>query len=316
VTDPDATPADPARPAGALPPFTGLTPDTVLDALDAVGLRGDGRLIQLNSYENRVFQVFLEDGRVVVAKFYRPERWTDAQILEEHALAAELMAEECPVVAPWALEIERDARLPARVCGPAGAPSTLVEVDTAGGPYRFAVVERRAGRAPELEAPGTLEWIGRLIGRMHLVGARRPFEHRTRLSVAGLGEASRDWLLASGMVPPDVLPGWLSAVNRGGPRSGANCLRQRAATRSSCFDCMETAISATSCGPTPVRILSTSTMPSPDRPCRTCGCCCPATAAPSGRASSNAVLDGLRTVHGLRPTASSALIEPLAQRCA
>lgn len=214
MTDPDATPADPARPAGALPPFTGLTPDTVLDALDAVGLRGDGRLIQLNSYENRVFQVFLEDGRVVVAKFYRPERWTDAQILEEHALAAELMAEECPVVAPWALEIERDARLPARVCGPAGAPSTLVEVDTAGGPYRFAVVERRAGRAPELEAPGTLEWIGRLIGRMHLVGARRPFEHRTRLSVAGLGEASRDWLLASGMVPPDVLPGWLSAVNR------------------------------------------------------------------------------------------------------
>ncbi len=206
-------PTDPDR-NSALPPFTGLTPDTVLDALDSVGLRGDGRLIQLNSYENRVFQVFLEDGRVVVAKFYRPGRWSDAQILEEHRFAAELMAEECPVVAPWPLEIVPASRLPARHGGDGTGPGTLVEVQTDGGPYRFAVVERRAGRAPELEAPGTLAWIGRLIGRIHSVGRRRPFEHRTRLGVAGLGEASRDWLLASGLVPPDILPGWLDAVNR------------------------------------------------------------------------------------------------------
>ena len=212
---------DPAPPAalGASrpPPFTGLTPDTVLDALDAVGLRGDGRLIQLNSYENRVFQVFLEDGRVVVAKFYRPGRWSDAQILEEHALAAELMAEECPVVAPWPLQIEADARLPARLCSdsaPTGPASTLVEVETDGGPYRFAVVERRAGRAPELEAPGTLAWIGRLIGRMHLVGARRPFVHRATLGVDSMGTSARDWLLQSGLVPPDVLPGWRGAVDQ------------------------------------------------------------------------------------------------------
>ena len=213
----DPASADALLPPGHRPPFTGLTPDTVLDALDAVGLRGDGRLIQLNSYEIRVFQGVLEDGRVVVAKFYRPGRWTDTQILEEHTLAAELMAEECPVVAPWALEIAADTRLPARACTgdtATPAPATLVEVDTAGGPYRFAVVERRAGRAPELEAPGTLEWIGRLIGRMHTVGARRPFLHRTTLGVAGMGEASRDWLLASGLVPPDVLPGWHGAVDR------------------------------------------------------------------------------------------------------
>src|SRR5262252_1412292 len=84
-------------------PYAGLTPPLVLDALDSVGLRGDGRLLQLNSYENRVFQVFLEDGRVVVAKFYRPGRWVDEQILEEHAFTAELAAEEIPVVPPLVL---------------------------------------------------------------------------------------------------------------------------------------------------------------------------------------------------------------------
>src|SRR5689334_22108389 len=97
---------DPAFAAAAPPaphPYAGLTPDRVLDALDGVGLRGDGRLLQLNSYENRVFQVFLEDGRVVVAKFYRPGRWTDAQILEEHTFATELEADEVPLAAPWLL---------------------------------------------------------------------------------------------------------------------------------------------------------------------------------------------------------------------
>jgi Ser/Thr protein kinase RdoA (MazF antagonist) len=196
-----------------------LTPDTVLDALDAVGLRGDGRLIQLNSYENRVFQVFLEDGRVVVAKFYRPGRWSDAQILEEHAFAAELAAAECPVVAPWALSVCADARLPARPCHVAAADtraasSSLVEVVTDGGPYRFAVVERRAGRAPELDAGGTLEWIGRLIGRMHLVGTQRPFVHRGTLGVAAMGRHARDWLAGSGLVPADAWPAWQAAADQ------------------------------------------------------------------------------------------------------
>src|SRR5678816_525887 len=93
----------------ALAPYADLTPGGVLDALDGVGLRGDGRLIQLNSYENRVYQVFLEDGRVVVAKFYRPARWSDAQILEEHAFAAELARNEIPVAAPLELAVDSES---------------------------------------------------------------------------------------------------------------------------------------------------------------------------------------------------------------
>jgi Ser/Thr protein kinase RdoA (MazF antagonist) len=83
--------------------FESLTPDTVLDALDSVGLRGDGRLTALSSYENRVYQAVLEDGSQVVAKFYRPQRWSDAQILEEHAFSAELMAAEVPAIGPLVL---------------------------------------------------------------------------------------------------------------------------------------------------------------------------------------------------------------------
>src|SRR3954471_16787512 len=103
-------PAPAAAHAPSLTPYAGLTPPLVLDALDSVGLRGDGRLIQLNSYENRVFQVFLEDGRVVVTKFYRPHRWSDAQILEEHAFASELAADEIPLAAPWPLAIDGGSR--------------------------------------------------------------------------------------------------------------------------------------------------------------------------------------------------------------
>ena len=196
-------------PAAASPPtdtpYAGLAPDTVLDALDAVGLRGDGRLIQLNSYENRVFQVFLEDGRVVVAKFYRPGRWSDAQILEEHAFGAELAAKEIPVAAAWPLAIEAGSRHADAVTLVA---STLARFETSLGAYRFAVTQRLAGRAPELEEPGTLEWIGRFIGRMHAVGATARFEHRLTLDVQTFGVDNRNWLLAQDMIPPDALPAW------------------------------------------------------------------------------------------------------------
>ncbi|HZT56363.1 MAG TPA: phosphotransferase, partial [Burkholderiaceae bacterium] len=137
-------------------PYAGLSPDLVLDALDAVGLRGDGRLIQLNSYENRVFQVFLEDGRVVVTKFYRPQRWSDAQILEEHAFANELAASEIPVAPVLPLSI--DARSPhAERVMTIGATLAQLNVE-AGGAYRYSVSARCAGRAPELEDSDTLEW--------------------------------------------------------------------------------------------------------------------------------------------------------------
>ena len=198
-------------------PYAGLSPDTVLDALDAVDLRGDGRLIQLNSYENRVFQVFLEDGRVIVTKFYRPGRWSDAQILEEHAFANELAAQEIPVAAVWPLTIDPASRHADNVAllGP-----TLAQLDTPLGTYRFSVSPRMAGRAPELEDPGTLEWLGRFIGRLHAVGALRPFEHRETLSAQAFGVDERDWLLAQQVIPPDAETAWaqvtqdaLAAVN-------------------------------------------------------------------------------------------------------
>jgi Ser/Thr protein kinase RdoA (MazF antagonist) len=190
-------------PTAASPEATGygsLTPQQVLQALDAVGLRGDGRLLQLNSYENRVFQVMLEDGRAVVAKFYRPGRWSDAQILEEHGFALELAAEEVPVIPPMVLEdagTEPTLQL-------LGTPPTLACL--AG--HRFTVAMRSAGREPELEHPGTLAQLGRFIGRLHLVGRRRPFEHRHQLNASADARRAVQTLLEGGFVTPQELPAW------------------------------------------------------------------------------------------------------------
>jgi len=176
-------------------PFARLTPDCLLDALESVGLRGDGRFLALNSYENRVYQLSLEDGRTVVAKFYRPGRWSVPQILEEHEFVAELAAREIPVVAPLPLGDSR---------------ATLAEYDG----YRFAVYPRRGGRAPELDDPATLERIGRFIGRIHAVGAVARFEHRPALDAESFGVEPRDWLLAHRLVPPDLLPAWTTIVDQ------------------------------------------------------------------------------------------------------
>ena len=191
-------------------PYAELTPAAVLDALDGVGLRGDGRILQLNSYENRVFQLFLEDGRVVVAKFYRPERWSDAQILEEHAFAAELSAAEIPVAAQ--LPLSRDAESPyAGLVAEIGA--TLASVTVGGHAYRFGACDRFAGRAPELDDPEVLRWLGRYIGRMHAIGARSAFKERLTMDVATYGDASRDWLLANDIVTPDMAAIWRDLVD-------------------------------------------------------------------------------------------------------
>jgi Ser/Thr protein kinase RdoA (MazF antagonist) len=164
----------------------------VLDALDAVGQRGDGRMLALNSYENRVYQVSLEDGGHVVAKFYRPGRWSDAQILEDHAFSLELAAREIPVVAPKEI-----------------GGRTLFE--HAG--FRFAVFPRRGGRTPELEQKDVLEWIGRFLGRIHAVGAARPFEARPTLDNETFGEEPCEWLLDSGMIPKDLEEVWTGVVD-------------------------------------------------------------------------------------------------------
>jgi Ser/Thr protein kinase RdoA (MazF antagonist) len=191
-------------------PYADLTPAAVLDALDGVGLRGDGRILQLNSYENRVFQVFLEDGRVIVAKFYRPARWSDAQILEEHAFAAELAATEIPVAAP--LPMARDLESP-HSASIVEVGATLATTTLTGHAYRFGACERFAGRAPELDDPEVLRWLGRYIGRMHAVGVRSAFKERLSMDVATYGESSRDWLLAHDSVTADTSAQWRDLVD-------------------------------------------------------------------------------------------------------
>ncbi len=184
--------------------YTGLDPQQVLDALDAVGLRGDGRVLQLNSYENRVFQVFLENGDVVVAKFYRPGRWNDAQILEEHAFALELAAAEVPVVPPLVLQVG------AAGVTLLGTPPTLAR----GFGHRYTAAARCAGREPELEDPATLRQLGRFIGRLHAVGRRRPFVHRHRLDGHADGRRALQLLIDGGFVPAPELPAWQQACER------------------------------------------------------------------------------------------------------
>ncbi len=188
--------------------FSRLDPQQVLDCLDAAGLRGDGRVLQLNSYENRVFQVFLEDAidgnPAVVAKFYRPGRWRDAQILEEHAFALELAAAEVPVIPPLTLRATSDA------LQVLGTPPTLARAQG----HRYTAALRCAGREPELEDPAALRQLGRFIGRLHEVGRRRPFEHRHHLNPRADGQRAMKLLIDGGFVPPTELPSWQQACGR------------------------------------------------------------------------------------------------------
>jgi len=172
-------------------PYESLTPDVVLDALSSVGLHGDGRLMALSSYENRVYQVQLEDpwegNAAVVAKFYRPGRWSEAQILEEHAFSAELMAAEVPAVGPLTLH---------------GA--TLHH--HAG--FSFSVSPRRGGRRPELDDTEVLEWIGRFLARIHTVGAGARFAVRPALDLQAFALEPRDWLVEHQAIPLDMQAQW------------------------------------------------------------------------------------------------------------
>ena len=162
-----------------------------MDALASVGLYGDGRQIALSSYENRVYQIQLEDGSYVVAKFYRPGRWTDAQILEEHTFAAELMAAEIPLVSPLVLQ-----------------GSTLHHWAD----FSFSVSPRRGGRAPELDNTEVLEWIGRFLARIHTVGAAHIFTQRPTLNLSSFALEPRAWLLEHKAVPLDVQSSWEKVV--------------------------------------------------------------------------------------------------------
>jgi Ser/Thr protein kinase RdoA (MazF antagonist) len=184
----------------SLTPFSDLTPDVVLDALEAVGFRGDGRLTQLNSFENRVFQVMLEDGQAVVTKFYRPNRWSDEQIAEEHAFSLEALADDVPVVAPLRLQSPEPSSLVA--LSPAAMHSLAIWTSDAGC-WRFAVWPRRAGRTPELEDEQVLRRLGGCLARLHNVGSRSRFEHRHTLRVVEDAQAALDLIESLSLVPPD-----------------------------------------------------------------------------------------------------------------
>jgi Ser/Thr protein kinase RdoA (MazF antagonist) len=162
-----------------LQPFNGLTPEVVLDAAAAAGLDPDGRLFALNSYENRVYQLHGAHDPLVL-KFYRPARWSDAQIAEEHQFTAELAAAELPVAAPLAV-----------------GGATLIRYRE----FRFACFPWLRGRAPELDAPEARQLLGRTLARVHQVGRRRPFVVRPRIGIERLGWQARSQVLASELLP-------------------------------------------------------------------------------------------------------------------
>tara|TARA_A100001391_G_scaffold179332_1_gene144264 strand:- start:3854 stop:4846 length:993 start_codon:yes stop_codon:yes gene_type:complete len=165
-------------------PFAELSPDIVIDAVESSGLISDARILALNSYENRVYQVGIEDDVPVIVKFYRPGRWSSAQILEEHDFSHELAELEIPVVPP---NRNQDGK-------------SLLEY--AG--FRFAVFQRKGGHAPELDNLENLKVLGRFLGRLHQVGAFRPFQTRNTLSIELFAEQSSQYLLEQNFLPNEL----------------------------------------------------------------------------------------------------------------
>ncbi|ACM21106.1 protein serine/threonine kinase [Geotalea daltonii FRC-32] len=151
-------------------PFHTLTPTFIMDAVESQGYRCDCRTLALNSYENRVYQVGIEDGEPIIAKFYRPGRWSDSQIIEEHTFCFELAEHELPVVAPYTNT----------------GGESLFHYDG----FRFALYPRQGGHAPEFDNLDNLLILGRLLGRIHRIGAIRSFQHRPALDSQSFGHAS------------------------------------------------------------------------------------------------------------------------------
>ena len=182
-----------AQPTDRPHDYNALTPDVVLQAIEQLGLEPGGRMLALNSYENRVYRIELENGAPVVVKFYRPHRWPDAAIREEHDFSQELAASDIPVVPPTAFNGD-----------------TLHCINTGGSDFRYAVFALHGGRWPDLEQRDDLIWMGRFIGRIHSVGARQTFAHRHSIDIARMGAASSDYLLAKHFIPDHLIDAYQS----------------------------------------------------------------------------------------------------------
>lgn len=187
--------------------FTGLQPDDIFETLDELGFMCNGRFLALNSYENRVYKIGLENNDHIVVKFYRPGRWSDAAIHEEHTFTEELAQKEIPVVAPLSIDGQ-----------------TLFH----SGPFRLAVYPCRGGRAPELDDLDQLQQLGRLVARIHLVGETADFANRPQIDVESYGTSSCDYLLDEEFIPDEMRDAYSSVaelvidgVGQSGDRSGA-----------------------------------------------------------------------------------------------
>ena len=204
----------------------------MIDALCSTGLLPDGRLTALSSYENRVYLAHQDDGDKVVAKFYRPGRWSLAQIEEEHAFSQELADKEIPVVAPLVLQ-----------------GRTVHE--HAG--FLFSVSPCRGGRRPELDDWEVLEWTGRFLARIHTEGSARPFAHRPALDLRSFGFESMNYLLEHDMVALDVRKRWEQACEQAlhliAPAADGSARPAISACKAPAISaCMAIVIRATSCG--------------------------------------------------------------------
>jgi len=164
-------------------PYDALNPDTLLNAVESAGYACDGRILALNSYENRVYQIGIEDASPVIAKFYRPGRWSDEAIQEEHAFTCGLADIEIPVVAPLKNE----------------AGHSLFQYQE----FRFSLSPRRGGRWPSLDTEDNLLWIGRFIGRIHALGAVTKFTHRESINVDSFGQRNLNYLMTNDIIPQE-----------------------------------------------------------------------------------------------------------------
>ena len=171
--------------------YAELQPQDFLDALEDLGFACNGRLLALNSYENRVYRVGIDEDDAIVAKFYRPNRWSDAAILEEHGFATELGGQEIPVVAPLLIH-----------------GTTLHKVAE----FRVAVYPCRGGRAPDLDDFALLEQLGRFVARIHLVGATAEFRHRPGIDIDSYAIESMDYLLDHDFIPTELVPAYESVA--------------------------------------------------------------------------------------------------------